>query len=354
MDQGMKALSIIIPFCNEYPQIAFTIQDLYCELEGQADFEIIAVNNYCEEVKQQGYEEDKGFEYLASIAKSNSWLKVLKYDAKLSHWNAKNAGVNASSGDILFFCDAHCIVSRNALFRMYEYYAANHEALNGTLHLPLSYLLERPGLELIYKLDADAEKGTCHYKFTRYRPADTPYQVPCMSTCGMMMTREIFDILGGWPEALGIYGGGENFINFSIGVMGKTINIFPGSPLYHYAEKRGYHWNYTDWVRNRCIAAYLHGGKNFAGRFISNVKGRPPVLESIYHDVIKTCGQHRDRIKKHQQISTDEFIAAWLSPGNQADVDRLTRELRSRRGGWKPPHDPMRQHRITRDRICPS
>lgn len=312
----MTDLSIIIPFCNEYPQVAFTIQNLYCELEDRANFEIIAVSNYCDEVKQQGYAEDKGFEYLASIAKSNPWLKVIQYDAKLSHWNAKNAGVKASSGEVLFFCDAHCIVSRNALSDMYEYYTVNHEALNGTLHLPLSYILERRGLELIYRLDADAEKGLLHYKFTRYRDADAPYSVPCMSTCGMMMTRELFDLLGGWPEALGIYGGGENFVNFSLGVMGKTINIFPAPPLYHYAEKRGYHWNYTDWVRNRCIAAYIHGGKEFASRFIANVKGRPPVLKSIYHDVLGPCTPHRERIKAHQKMTTDEFIAAWLLPGN--------------------------------------
>lgn len=306
----MSALSIIIPFCNEYPQVAFTVQDLYCEMEGRVPFEIIAVNNYCEEVRRQGFEEDKGFEYLSSIAKSNPWLKVTKYDAKLSHWNAKNAGVRSSSGNILFFCDAHCIVSKDALVNMYQYY--KHEALDGTLHLPLSYLLERRGLELTYKLIADAEKGVCHYSFTRYRDADAPYQVPCMSTCGMMMTRDLYNTLGGWPLELGIYGGGENFINFSLGVMGKTISIFPGPPLYHYAEKRGYHWNYTDWVRNRCIAAYIHGGKDFARRFISNVKGRPPVLEGIYHDVLKTCMPHRERIKKQQKISIDDFIAAWL------------------------------------------
>ena len=45
----MTELAIVIPFVNEYPQIAFTVQNLMCELDGSGiDYKIIAVDNYCQ------------------------------------------------------------------------------------------------------------------------------------------------------------------------------------------------------------------------------------------------------------------------------------------------------------------
>ncbi len=307
----MTELSIIIPYVNEYPQIAFTVQNLWCELRDRVDFEIIVVNNYCDAVKAQGHVEDKGGQFMASIAARHSWLKAIDFEEKLSHWQAKNVGVRASQGRILFFVDAHCIVSRDALYEAFCYYRDNYEVLNGTLHLPLSYMLEKPGLELIYKLVADPAKGIMHYSFTRYREATQPYRVPCMSTCGMLMTRELYDLLGGWPQELGIYGGGENFVNFTLAVLGKTVNIMPGLPLFHYAEKRGYNWNYNDWVRNRCIAAYIHSGTEFAKRFIRHVKGDPLTLQVILSDVLEKCKDHRERIKTLEKINIEDWVKIW-------------------------------------------
>lgn len=310
----MTELAIVIPFVNEYPQIAFTVQNLMCELDGSGiDYKIVAVDNYSPEVAAQGRQPDKGGPYLAEIATKQDRLRLISYSDKLSHWNAKMAAVRATDAPFLFFCDGHCIVSKGALVRMFQYYREHHEALHGTLHLPLSYLLERKGLELIYKLVAEPEKGIVHYSFSRYRPAEDPYRVPCMSTCGMMITREILvDRLGGWPAELGIYGGGENFINFTLAVLGYHINIMPGPPLFHYAEKRGYNWNYTDWIRNRCIAAYLHGGQDFAARLMDNSRGRPPVMAAILSDVVNKCGKQRKHIEAQQVIGIEEWVKGWM------------------------------------------
>jgi len=306
----MPDLSVIIPFCNEYPQNIFTIQNIAQELRDRVDFEIIAVNNFCPEVKAQGREEDKGGEVLKASQKGNPWLKVLSYEKKLSHWQAKNMAVKHSSAPFIWFCDAHCIVSRNSLFRMFEYYRDNYKELNGTLHLPLTYkILEWH--RLIYKLVAEPETGDIHYSFTPYRPQDSPYQVPCMSTCGMMMTRELFDDLGGWPEELGIYGGGENFINFTLAVLGKTVNIFPSGPLFHHGEKRGYHWNGDDYTRNRTIANYVFGGKRLAEKFIEHRKGNKDVLQGILNDVLEKARPHREMIREKQQIGINEWLSSW-------------------------------------------
>ncbi len=273
------------------------------------------IDNYCPEVQAQldrkGIPRDDGSKYMRELATAHRpWLKYVAYDKKLSHWNAKNEGIKAADGEFLFFCDSHCVPSRDSLYDMFRYFQNDWTRLNGTLHMPISYMLERPGLELIYKLVVEWPKGVVHYSFTRFRTAAAPYSVPCMSTCGMMMHRSLYDELGGWPTELGIYGGGEHFINFTLAVLGKTVNIWPGKPLYHYAAPRGYHWNYGDYHRNRCIATYIFGGEALAYRYIMNIKGDDLIKESIFSTVTgsSACRAHHDFILKRKKMT----IEAWL------------------------------------------
>lgn len=306
----MAELSVIIPFCNEYPQVLFTVQSVAQELRDRVDFEIIAINNFCAEVAAQDKEEDPGAEALKATMRQNPWLKVVDYREKLSHWQAKNLGVKHSSGRFLWFCDAHCLVSRDSLFKMFAFYRDNWRELNGTLHLPLTYKIME-SRRLIYKLVAQLDHGWMHYSFTGYRDSPAPYAVPCMSTCGMMMARELYDALGGWPAELGIYGGGENFINFSLAVLGKTVNIMPGGPLFHHGAPRQYSWNYTDFKRNQIIATYLFGGRALAELFTLHCKGNQEVLRGIAEEVFVKCAEHRQLIKRQQKLDIREWVSKW-------------------------------------------
>jgi len=312
----MPELSVIMPFCQEWPQVIWTVRSVAEELKGRVDFELIAIDNWCAEVQKQGRVKDKGGEYLKNVAgRGNPWLKVLQYSEKLSHWNAKRVGVEASSGKFLWFVDAHCAVGRDALYKMFEYYKVHHGFLDGTIHLPLTYqLLE--WRKLIYKLsNIEPKKGSLHYQFSQYRQNDEPYEVPCMSTCGMLMTRELYDELGGWPKELGVYGGGENFMNFCLAVLGKKKWIMPGDPLYHHGDKRGYSYNYDDFVRNRMIASYLFGGKGWALRQSQNMRGGPRILQEIYKGVVESCYVQRQGIKEKQKITIEEWIGQWTKEG---------------------------------------
>jgi len=308
----MTDLSVIMPYCNEYPQNVFTIQNIAQELSGRVDFEILAVNNYCDEVKAQGRDEDAGGALIDAAARGLHWLKPLRYADRLSHWQAKNRAVAASRGRVLFFVDAHCIVGRDSLYDMYRYYASHHERINGMIALPLTYkILE--WRRLIYKLACEPEHGVYHYAFTSYQLMDEPYRVPCMSTCGCMMTRDLYDEVGGWPEELGIYGGGENFLNFTLAVMGKTVNIWPTDrPLHHHGEKRGYHWNGDDYTRNRIIATYMFGGADLARKFAATRKGNPSVIERMAEDVIDKCAGHRAHIEQKQVMNIEEWYRKWV------------------------------------------
>ena len=161
-------LSIIMPFAVEYPQAIFTILSIWFELRySNIDYELIAVNNWCVQASKQVVRRDtcpscKNVKIITrkdlgeqlwrkddicgdkvkSYAAIHKWLKYVEYTDKLSHWQAKNAGVQVASGDVLFFIDAHCGISPGTLRAMYNYYINNIEELNGTLHLPLAYMLE--------------------------------------------------------------------------------------------------------------------------------------------------------------------------------------------------------------------
>lgn len=302
----MPELSVIIPYVQEWPQVIFTVASIAEELRDEVDFEIIVVDNYVPAPGRVNGEQDRAREYFDAVAKGQKWLKSLEYKKKLSHWQAKNWAVENAEGDFLWFCDAHCVISKGALVKMFRYYRDHHEELNGTLHLPLTYsILEWH--KLIYKLVDDSEKGVLHYSFTGYRDAQEAYPVPCMSTCGMMMTRELYGLLGGWPQELGIYGGGEHFINFCLAILGKTINIFPGDPLRHHGDKRGYSWFYDDYHRNRMVATYCFGGEDWLRLYTQNTKGNQDHLRKIEANVIETCRHHRHFLEANQVISIDEW-----------------------------------------------
>jgi len=191
---------------------------------------------------------------------------------------------------------------------MFQYYKGNHKVLDGTIHLPLTYhLLEEK--RLIYSLKYKPEKAEVHYTFAAARMGAVLYKVPCMSSCGMMMTRELYDLVGGWPKELGIYGGGENFVNFTLAVLGKSKWVFGSDPLYHHGDKRGYTWNFWDYERNRIIATYLFGGESYAARFVECRDKVPNKnrLQRILSSVIDKCAAHRAWIKARQVLTIDEW-----------------------------------------------
>jgi glycosyltransferase involved in cell wall biosynthesis len=309
----MIELSVICPTLNEWPQIAFTIRSVYEELRDRVDFEIILVDNsFCKEVEEQGRKPDRTFEYFQSMSKGWSWLKVMKYEEKMSHWNAKRVGVLASQGKFIWFVDAHVIISRDALYKQFCYYRDHYMELDGVLHLPVTYHIMEYH-KLMYKLVTNLPEGQVHYSFTPYRDSGNgkPFRVPCMTTDGMMITRELYDYMGGIPSEMGIWGGGENFINFTLAVLGKNVWIMPGNSLNHHGDKRGYAYNYDDLYRNRAIASFIYGGEDLVRVFTNHYKGSQEHLHRLMRDIIKKCADHRELVVSRQVKTIQEWIKGW-------------------------------------------
>jgi glycosyltransferase involved in cell wall biosynthesis len=339
----MLKVSVIIPFVNEWPQIVFTLRSVKEELEGVCDYEIIAIDNWCKEVEDQGIVPDRGHDHyhhqnrgvggmymtpdqmegykfvaghIFAQSKANDWLKCVKYNEKLSHWNSKNVGVKAASGDLLIFLDAHVVPSRYSLrFAIQNYnreFQNNPSWMFNTVHLPLSYhILESK--RLIYKLVYEPHKGNAHYSFTTYRGncENWCFEVPCMSTCGMIMHKELFRLLGGWPEIMGIYGGGENFINFTMAILGFEKYVSTYGTLHHHGDKRDYHYNWNDYHRNRMTATAIFGGREMLHKYQTTLGGSSQVTEKLAQEAWDGSEKHRNILSYLPKISMAEFAAKW-------------------------------------------
>lgn len=278
-------ISAIVPCCNEYPQILFTTQSL---LESGVD-EVVIISNKSV---------DKTNLYFRNL--KNSRIKLLVKDDVLSHWQAKNLGIKESNGDLLFFVDAHCIVTKNTIEKLSEFITDEM----GGVHCIIHYMLDDRGL--VYEFRPEY----LTYRFCTAPKMRFPYILPMMSTCGMMCSRVVIDKLGGWNTELGIYSGGELYFNLKHATCGYPHYVHPETKCWHYAEKRGYSWNYNDFVRNEFIASYCIGGEEWLAKMINNrkKKDKPEVIDNIASNVLRKCIDDRQFIKERQTISLNDFI----------------------------------------------
>jgi len=127
-----------------------------------------------------------------------------------------------------------------------------------------------------------------------------------------MLSREIYDSIGGWSPELGIYGGGENFMNFTLSTTGRKKWIYPAGTLFHHGEKRAYHYLYDDYIRNKFVAAYLHSGVEWVTLFSQHAKGRPETLMNFKNDVIAKCYKQREKIKSIQKVNILDWAESWI------------------------------------------
>ena len=356
-----KQLSIIIPGCNEWPQNIFTMASIAASLDGLVDYEIIYVDNQSQRAEDrqsnasirgdvdglidscihpdgidrlqlancfesyvhghdiQGADGDFTSMYMNknSLIESGN-LVYLKYDDTASHWQAKNKALEIAKGRILMFIDAHNFVQRPDLARMYDYYIANEEEINGSLHMPIMGLLDRRGKQNIYKLEYNKPKGILHYSFTGIREREKVHKVPSMIWCSAMISRDILvDRLGGWPKTMGIWGGGEHFANYALAVTGHDVNIWPFGTMRHFAGKtvkRGYSWNHADYHRNRMLAVFIVGGAEWLQNYADTKQAEGwAEAHEVAANILNTPAdvEHHALIEKQTIIPIEEWVKQW-------------------------------------------
>lgn len=345
-----KALSIIIPSRNEFPQNVFTLRSIISSLEGSGlDYEIILIDNcsnrgtYADNNTvradidatinkcatggsmsklQLGNEIETLFhaydvmgkkDCTSAFLNNNYYVKngVLKYvifDDTPSHWQAKNKAMELAESDTFLFMDAHNGVEAVDIYSMWVEYIIYPNDYHGSLHLPTGHFLGDPKRKDVYKLKYNRPAGFIGYSFTPMRPDTT--QVPCMVTNGMMVSREILEDIGAWPKSLGIWGGGENFLNYALAILGYKVNIYPEGVLYHYTGKavtRPYNYNFNDFEKNKAIAMYLVGGQGWLERYVNTNLDNAKLQSEIITDVLRDCTEQRKMLESKTKIPIEEW-----------------------------------------------
>jgi len=322
----MSKLAVVIPYAQEGANTFFTCRSVHENLQ-DIEHEIIVIDNMCPELMEQlnkkGEVPDRGHDHLnkkgeeckshpSVIAKQSSWLKYLKYDLTLSHWRCKSFAIEQSDADYFMFIDAHCIPSNDALTGMYEHYLLNEEYYNGTIHLPLTYnILEDK--RLTYSLQWQPEKGFIGYTFCAARETnDVTYEVPCMSSCGSLMSRKVYNKMYSAWAGLTSYSGGEHIMNYVLALQGHKHWIYNYGTLHHHGNERGYHWNWMGYQYNRATAMYLINGEEFMWKYLNNIGcSDKTLLMSIGSSVIENYCSTRKNCVNNQTITLEDYLERW-------------------------------------------
>ena len=331
-------LSVIIPHYHEHPQLIFTLQSLLYELEGGVidyetsnDWEIILIDNAAYPQHEQKELDSSKYIKIKQDAGLLPNVISLQYTDCLSHWQAKNFGCeSATSRGVFLFLDAHVLVKQGSINKMWQIF--RHLPRESTLHLPISYMLE-PSVtnELCYELVQDLDRGILDYRFKKWNNFQENnkellgdkfvVEVPCMSTCGMMVSKQtFFNLYNGWPTSLGNYSGGEHYINFVGALLGIKHYVACLDPIHHYAAPRAYDINYNDIYRNRAIAMFLVGGEPFLFKYLNNLrtltvgKISPRMINKLQVEIpsISELKERREHIECNSVITLENWIQRWI------------------------------------------
>jgi len=302
----------VLSVCNEIPHVFYTIASLREELPDHCDYEIIVVNNSSTDTFKVGKDENTLEECLTNfgMVKHMEEIKHIRYDGKLSHWCAKNKGIEEAKGRNIFFLDAHCIVGKNSLKNQIEF-LDNFKGKIGGVHC-----YHHPMLMSFKTFDHDCRKIRWLYRFRRVVNKDIPkkpYEVAHMSTCGMMCPKSIFDELGGWNKNFGTRWGGEAYMNLKHGTCGYPHYVHPKSNYYHLKHGYGYSFDGESGRKNPMIAAYTIGGDEWLDTITKGIcdkKGitdKPNAYTRMADWVRGSCKEDREFIASKQIMTLSEF-----------------------------------------------
>lgn len=291
--------SAVVAACNEYPKSLFTVQSIVEELSNNFTFEVIVVDNLST---------DSGPEFFKSNRHPN--VRYFEYKDSRSHWQAKNLGIEKSRGRNLFFIDAHCLMGKDSLGRMITFLDENQGQVGGVHMLHRTMLMQK-------SFEHRAKRKFIFDWRTAQKDKTVPYEVFCMSTCGMMTPKKVFDELGGWNKNLDGNWGGESYINFKHGTCGFPHFIDPATHYVHYRQAHKYKFSYYEGHRNQMIAAYVNGGDEWLERYLSNFcsdkhrKKAPGILKRHAEEVAVSCKDDREFVASRQKETLSAYFERW-------------------------------------------
>jgi len=223
-------LSVVIISRNEGAELRRTLESLRATLPPRS--EIVIVDDRSTDGSTRG---------LRRVIKANG-IGVAR---------ARNLGVSKTTGDLLFFADAHIRLEKRWWQPLEEVLEDRKVAAvaPAVTHLPAT---RRRGFGLTFTgPDLDA----------RWLPRQgvTPFSAPILPGCSLMMRRATFDAVGGWDGGLLHRGGVDNEMSVRLWLLGYELMVAPQVVVPHlFRSASPYPVGWPQYLHNRLRLAFVH------------------------------------------------------------------------------------------------
>ena len=293
-------ISIILPIRNEYPQATWTVYSLINDVEEYDDFEVILVENACNE------ENLKWLEWFGkgSMARKG-FLKILHSEAGV--WAALRKGFDEAQGDILVWGCSHIAVRSGSIPAMVELLREE----GGICHSPMLWMGDYTSKHEDFKAKLYSYKHPINRGWSWTKPwMDRPFTVPSMGGGFSAAVRdEHLKFKGLLEPNLTIAGGGETYMDLKWWLLGSKVWVHPDAMYYHWAYSRNWHndgqrkkdsgWN--NWhMWNNLVTLYSVGGDEWVQKTYGEKLENYPLWMEYYDKVQVDCKSTRDYILANQ------------------------------------------------------
>jgi Glycosyl transferase family 2 len=258
---------------------------------------------------------------LESLKKSGRLLKHIHSDQPVTPPKARSLGADAADGDVLFFFDNHCLVSRAYFDRaLLDFKDYNMDMLHST-----TVFYEGQPPQYQYKLRLRYNFwGETDGAFPRdYKP----YRIGVAGHGGFAVRKDVWHEVGAYgPDDLFQgYGGEEMLFDLKMGRMGKNNWIDSRMVHYHYNGNRGYSRHFTnEYYINLLVSALVIGGKKWFDiifeSFVTGthlqIKKKCPLPMYDLGEIAWNRGiEYSKYLDSVCQYSLDELLLKWNREG---------------------------------------
>lgn len=303
----MKVWSVIIPHINDTPHIWFTVHNMIEELRHEFwnQAEIIVIDNGSKPEplrllrRMMGDRNIKGFAH-----------KLVVVNKQLHSKPALNIGAWMARGKYLAFFDSHCLCSRKFFEESKKFMDANPNV--AILHSPISWYGYNPkekGYQYKLHLDDRFWGGWRNHKVR-----NRPYPVAASGNTGMIVRKDFYLKVKGFPSMLRYYGGGEPYLDLLAWMFGYEAYLHPDLHCYHFAmcRARDYKRDSGIFFRNICLAAFICGGEKYSKPLLNQHVQRHPHLEKryreLYAEALKFGSLRRRFVEENAKYTLDEAL----------------------------------------------
>lgn len=261
-------LSVIMPVLNQAGEAPKTVRSIRDSLDG-LDHEIILVDDGSIDGSCHGVPRD---------------VLVLRMRKRRGCAAAKRAGFDMSTGDMVVFSDAHCRFPNGGLQRL----AMLAQETGGVVQ---PVILPTPKRHLVYGAKfALGSRGVVAER-VYHKDIHNGY-VKALYGSIYMMTRDVYEKIGGWPRLPGVWGGAEVSLSLACWYNDVPIVLDEETICTHFGRMM-----YTDMSEGKFSYSVDRG--DTAGNY-HYIHGSyfPETYESYWRPILRSAWGGRERFEK--------------------------------------------------------